>query len=111
MNALSQVPPVNSTAADGTHAAKMVRAAQQFEAVLLNSLLGSLQHSFSSLGGKKTDGESTNYDYVGMQALSSALAARGGIGIASRIVASMRQHEAASSLPHPNGKASPDVHL
>ena len=93
MHAVAHVSPGNSTApADGTHSAKMVRAAHQFEAVLLNSLLGSLQHSFSSLGGQKSDGESTNYDYVGMQALSSALAARGGIGIAERILASMRQH-------------------
>lgn len=111
MNAVSQPSPANATAADGSHTARMVRAARQFEAVLLNSLLGSLQHSFSSLGGKKADSESTNYDYVGMQALSSALAARGGIGIANRIVASMRQHESASSLPQRNGKASPDVHL
>jgi Rod binding domain-containing protein len=111
MNAVAQVSPVNSSAADAAHSAKMVRAARQFEAVLLNSLLGSLQHSFSSLGGKKTDSESTNYDYVGMQALSAALAAKGGIGIADRIVASMRQHENRSSLPQPNGKASPDVYL
>jgi len=93
MNTVAHISPVTSIAADeGAHSAKMVRAARQFEAVLLNSLLGSLQHSFSSLGGQKSDGESTNYDYVGMQALSSALAARGGIGIADRILASMRQH-------------------
>jgi Rod binding domain-containing protein len=111
MNAVSHIPPMNPTAADGTHAAKMVRAAHQFEAVLLNSLLGSLQHSFSSLGGKKTDSESTNYDYVGMQALAAALAAKGGIGIADRIVASMRQHEERSSLTQHNEKAPLDVHL
>ena len=92
MNAISQLSPVSATAA-ASHTAKMVRAARQFEGVLLNSLLGSLQHSFSSLGGKKADSESTNYDYVGMQALASALAARGGIGIADRIVAGMPQHE------------------
>ncbi|MGA8150207.1 MAG: hypothetical protein WB952_04605 [Terriglobales bacterium] len=108
---LANVSPLQPTAAAGTHAAKMVHAARQFEAVLLNSLLGSLQHSFSTIGGKETDSESTNYDYVGMQALASALAARGGIGIADRIVTSMRQHENGSSLSHPNGKASPDVHL
>ena len=111
MNAVASVSPVNSSTTEGNHAAKMVRAAHQFEAVLLNSLLGSLQHSFSSIGGKKADSESTNYDYVGMQALASALAARGGIGIADRIVASLRQHENGSNLSHPNGKASPDVHL
>ena len=108
MNALADVSPLVSPVTDGTHTAKMVRAAHQFEAILLNSLLGSLQHSFASLDGKKTDGESTNYDYVSMQALASALAARGGIGLANRIVAGLRQHQ---SLPHPNGKASPDVHL
>jgi Rod binding domain-containing protein len=111
MNAVSLVSPVNSTASDASHAVKMVRAARQFEAVLLNSLLGSLQHSFSSIGGKKADSESTNYDYVGMQALASALAARGGIGIADRIVASMRQHENRSSSPPSNEKTSPDMHL
>jgi Rod binding domain-containing protein len=111
MNAVSNIVPPSATPAAIAHDAKMVRAARQFEAVLLNSLLGSLQHSFSSLGGKKTDSESTNYDYMGMQALSSALAARGGIGIAQRIVASMRQHESGSNLSHANGKASPDVHL
>ena len=93
MNAVPSVSSPNAIDARETHSARMVRAARQFEAVLLNSLLGSLQHSFASLDGKTADSESTNYNYVGMQALASALAARGGIGIANRIVTSLRQHE------------------
>jgi len=110
MSVVSPVTSPNATPASVAHDAKMLRAAQQFEAVLLNSLLGSLQQAFSSLDGKKTDSESTNYNYMGMQALSSALAARGGIGIAARIAASLRQHENAAQLAPSNGKASPDVH-
>jgi len=93
MNAVASVATANSIDARETHSGRMVHAARQFEGVLLNSLLGSLQHSFASLDGKTADSESANYNYVGMQALASALAARGGIGIANRIVASLRQHE------------------
>ena len=93
MNAMLSISSPNASDARETHSARMVRAARQFEAVLLNSLLGSLQHSFASLDGKTAGSESTNYNYVGMQALASALAARGGIGIANRIVNSLRQHE------------------
>ena len=93
MNAIPSISSPSSIDATETHSARMVHAARQFEGVLLNSLLGSLQHSFASLDGKTTDSESTNYNYIGMQALASALAARGGIGIANRIVTSLRQHE------------------
>jgi len=93
MNTVPSVSPPNASDATETHSVRMVRAARQFEAVLLNSLLGSLQHSFASLDGKTADSVSTNYDYVGMQALASALAARGGIGIANPIVTSLRRHE------------------
>jgi Rod binding domain-containing protein len=82
------VGPANSTTPPQN--AKIVHAAQQFEAILLNSLFGSLQRTFSEIGGKSNN-DSTNYGYIGMQALSSTLAARGGIGIANRIVASLQQ--------------------
>ena len=62
------------------------KRARQFEGVLLNSLLGSLEHSFSALPGKKPDSIADNYHSMGMQALSATLAARGGVGIASMII-------------------------
>jgi len=101
MNGVSHVAPANPTA-EAAQSGKLTRTARQFEAILLNSLLGPLQHSFSSLGGKKTDSGSDNYSYLGMQALASALAARGGIGIADLIVRSLHKPGAVAA-PH-NGE-------
>lgn len=68
---------------------KVIKAAREFEAVLLNTLLGPLEHTFSSLPGKDTDVESDNYQSLGMQTLASSLAAKGGLGIADVIVKSL----------------------
>lgn len=76
-------------AADGGKARRVLHAAHEFEAVLLNTLLGSLEHSFASLPGKDSDASSDNYQSLGMQALASGLAACGGVGIASMIVHSL----------------------
>jgi Rod binding domain-containing protein len=80
-------PSTNAGTAAPTeaHAQRVTHAARQFEAVLLNSLLGSLEHSFSALPGKKADSIADNYHAMGMQALASSLAASGGLGIANMI--------------------------
>jgi Rod binding domain-containing protein len=75
--------PASSTDA---YAKRVIDASRKFEAVLLNSLLGSLEHSFSALPGKKPDSVADDYHAMGMQALASTLAASGGFGIASMIV-------------------------
>jgi Rod binding domain-containing protein len=62
------------------------RAAREFEAVLLNTLLGSLEQSFSALPGKTNESGSDHFQYLGIQALSSSLAAGGGVGIARMIL-------------------------
>jgi Rod binding domain-containing protein len=74
-----------AVARDGTKAHRVLHAAKEFEAVLLNTLLGSLEHSFATLPGKDAEAGSDNYQYLGMQALATSLAARGGVGIASMI--------------------------
>lgn len=74
---------------DAVHARKVIHAAHEFEAVLLNTMLGPLERSFSGLPGKKPDSESDNYHYLGMQALSSVLANSGGVGIADLITRSL----------------------
>ena len=61
------------------------KAAAQFEAVLLEILIGGLQKTFSSLGGEDDFGVSSTYDYFGTQALASAWAQSGGIGLARMI--------------------------
>jgi len=55
MNPLSPSSVAGSAAPAEAYANRVIHAARQFEAVLLNSLLGSLEHSFSALPGKKTD--------------------------------------------------------
>ena len=71
------------------HARKVIHAAHEFEAVLLNTMLEPLEKTFSSLPGEKPDSESDNYHYLGMQALSSVLANQGGLGIADLIIRSL----------------------
>jgi Rod binding domain-containing protein len=82
--------PVSLSSAAGSapttaYADRVVHTSRQFEAVLLNTLLGSLERSFSALPGKKPDSVADDYHSMGMQALASTLASRGGVGIANMI--------------------------
>ncbi len=85
MNPIPLSPAVGSATPPENYAHRVAHAARQFEGVLLNTLLGSLEHSFASLPGKKADSIGDNYHSMGMQALASTLADRGGVGIASMI--------------------------
>jgi peptidoglycan hydrolase FlgJ len=69
---------------------KAERAAREFEAVLLGSLLSSLQKTFAGTPGGNSS-ENSNYTAMGTQALASAMAARGGLGIAQLILRQWRQ--------------------
>jgi Rod binding domain-containing protein len=75
-------PPAGKTKAE--------KAAQDFEAVLLGSLLESLQKTFSGASEDRPVG-SENYAAMGTQALASAMSAHGGIGIAQMILQQWRQ--------------------
>src|ERR1700690_2050996 len=88
MHPVSQTtgPSYSSSAPNATYTRKVVKAAQDFEAVLLTSLFGSLEKTFTSIGAKSSDPGSNDYQYMGAQALGSSLAASGGIGIARMIV-------------------------
>ena len=97
-------PFVPSTPA-AEHARKIAKAAHEFEAVLLNTVLGPLERTFSSLPGKETDAISDNYHSLGMQALTSSLAGKGGFGIADMIVKSLSKREHAGSAAHEKSPA------
>lgn len=60
------------------------KAARDFEAILLTSLMDSLQKTFSGVGEDAAPGAS-DYRLMGTQALASAIAEQGGIGIARLI--------------------------
>ena len=102
MNPVSPSSSAGSAMPSEPYANRVVHAARQFEAVLLNSLLGSLEHSFSALPGKKTDSIADNYHSMGMQALAATLADRGGVGIANMIVRNLL-HTKGQALSCPAG--------
>jgi Rod binding domain-containing protein len=83
--ATDQVPASTSQKLDPQ---RLAHAAHQFEAVLLNQLLGSLERTFSTLSQKKTEAED-HYHFLGVQAVASQIAANGGIGIADMIIRSL----------------------
>jgi Rod binding domain-containing protein len=82
--------PLSRPAAPPAAKVKADKAAQDFESVLLTSLLESLQKSFT---GNAEDGSpgSDNYAAIGAQALASAMSAQGGIGIARMILRQWQQ--------------------
>jgi Rod binding domain-containing protein len=86
---MNPVLPSPANSPETLHQQKIIHAAHEFEAVLLNTMLGPLEQTFSSLPGKKPDSESDNYHYLGMQALSSALANNGGLGFADLMIHSL----------------------
>lgn len=69
------------------------RAAREFEANLIGSLLESMEKTFASLPGDNTLPGADNYNYMGTQALAEGLAARGGFGIAAMISRHLPPHE------------------
>jgi Rod binding domain-containing protein len=61
------------------------KAAREFEAQLIGTVLESLEKSFAALPGQDAIAGEDDYNYLGTQALASALAAGGGFGIARLI--------------------------
>lgn len=87
---LSIAPDVARVATSGRPVGRAEKAARDFEAVLLGSLMDSLQKTFSG-NSEDAPAGSGDYGFMGAQALASALAARGGIGIAQLILNHWRQ--------------------
>jgi Rod binding domain-containing protein len=71
------------------------KAAREFEANLIASLLESFEKTFAQLPGNDTLPGADDYNYLGTQAMASAIAACGGFGIASMISQYLSTHESA----------------
>jgi len=65
--------------------AKGAKAAREFEAQLIGTLLESLEKTLAALPGEDAMSGQDDYNYLGTQALASAIAAGGGFGIARLI--------------------------
>jgi Rod binding domain-containing protein len=91
MNISASLPVIQPAApvSASQNTQKVVGAAQQFEAILLNTLLGPLQKSFSALPGSSEDSNSSAYQDLGVQTLAGGLASAGGFGIANMIARSL----------------------
>src|SRR5260370_5989980 len=75
-------------AAEGQNTIKLIDAAQQFEAAMLQELLKPMQHGQSSWGGEE-EGDDTASDTIssfGTEAIAKAISKGGGFGIAKQIV-------------------------
>jgi Rod binding domain-containing protein len=72
------------------------KAAREFEAQLIGTVLESLEKTFADLPGQGPMAGQDDYNYMGTQALASALAAGGGFGIAKMIT----QHMEISQQAH-----------
>jgi Rod binding domain-containing protein len=92
------LPPVSASvfselAAPPPPLSRGAKAAREFEAQLIASLLESLQKTFATLPGKDSAPGADDYSYLGTQALASALSAAGGFGIAALIAKHLGEHE------------------
>ncbi|SRR5229473_1958546 len=103
VSALHTAPGSTAAAADvqpGDQASrKILKAARDFESVLLNSLLRSMQETFSGVPGENKEVGADDYSDIGTQALASALAASGGLGIARMIMKNLARTEGSGNPP------------
>jgi Rod binding domain-containing protein len=79
-SAAAMLPPLAKPALG-----KGQKAAREFEAQLIGTLLESLEKTFATVPGQKAMAGEDNYNYLGTQALATVLAAGGGFGIARMI--------------------------
>lgn len=66
------------------------KAAREFEAQLIATVLESFEKTFATLPGQAAIAGEDNYNYMGTQAMASALAQGGGFGIAQMIAAHLK---------------------
>ena len=94
MNHISPYEPALSPQMSASVASpKSAKAAREFEASLIASLLASLEKTMGSVPGESEIPGADNYNYLGTKALSEAIAARGGFGIAQLITQYLPKHE------------------
>ena len=91
----SSLPGGTTVAADHS---KAMKAGMEFEAILLNNLLGGLERAFTNLPGKKEDHSTEAYGGFALQALASGLAESGGIGI-GRLIAKALEKRNENTAP------------
>ena len=69
------------------------RAAQDFEAYLIGTLLQSMEKTFATIPGQEASPGEDDYNYLGTQALAEGIARQGGVGIATILCQHLPGHE------------------
>jgi Rod binding domain-containing protein len=75
------------------------KAAREFEAQLIGTVLESLEKTFATLPGEDAMAGEDDYNYLGTEALATGLAAGGGFGIARLISEHLPSEHAGSQQP------------
>src|SRR5580692_6512626 len=88
MKISAHVSSTSTSALERQKQAKLVDAAEQFEATMLQELLKPMQRGQSSWGGeeKSDDTASNTMSSFGTEAIAKAISKGGGFGIAKQIV-------------------------
>jgi Rod binding domain-containing protein len=93
MNSIPQAAVLSPSLAVPTPATRGAKAAQEFEASLIATLLESLEKTFAAVPGEDSLPGADDYNYLGTQALAQGIAAHGGFGIANLISRHLPAHE------------------
>ncbi|HTX16246.1 MAG TPA: hypothetical protein VMD77_13190 [Candidatus Baltobacteraceae bacterium] len=92
--AQGNAPGVHADATQSTHGsagmAKLQKAAQDFESIMINSLWGSMNDGSLDSDDDLSDPTSSSIEQMGMQMVSGALAKAGGFGIGKMIAQALR---------------------
>lgn len=92
------VTSLSTVALEKSADSKLKKAGAQFEAILLNNVLGDLERAFTSLPGKPADNSSQAYRGFAMQALAGGLADKGGVGIGKLIERALTKHAGGNTV-------------
>ena len=89
--------------ADPPQVAKLKKAASEFESMLLAKWWSSMKESTLGADDDSSDPGHDTLDQMGIQAMSSAVASRGGLGIASMLVHSLLSNTRANASNESGG--------
>ena len=104
MKIISDISSQPEAALEAQKQAKLVDAAQQFEATMLQELLKPMQHGQDSWGGDEKS-DDTTFDTIssfGTETMAKAISKGGGFGIARQVVSQIRsEHQQKSEKKTP----------
>jgi flagellar protein FlgJ len=88
MRIATEISSQAATGADAQKQAKLVDAAQQFEAMLMQEMLKPMQAGQDSWGGEQQndDAAADTVSSFGTEAVAKAIAKGGGLGIAKQVI-------------------------